>query len=124
MAKTFTLNGKAFGPRGLVGKTESWGYSATGTTAGTAFLSHEVADNVGGGASTRQAWTLKSPILAEEDSACGCAGSVKRLSTTSIVFNTSNTSTTAERQAVLDELDDLIADTDFRAAFVANSFIG
>ena len=123
MAKTFTLNGKAFGFKGSKGNVESWKYSATGSVNGASVLDHELSQTVGGGASSRQSWKLAVPVLATEDSSCACVGSVLRKSTLDLVYNSSNLSTTSERQEVLDELDDLIADADFRAAFVAGAFI-
>lgn len=124
MAKTFTLNGHAYGYQGLGGKAESWSYSASGSVNGASTLSHELNRAVGGGASSRQNWKLVVPVLATEDSACACDGAVLRKSTLDLTFNTSNASTTSERTEILDQLDDLIADADFRAAFVAGAFLG
>lgn len=123
MKSSFTLNSKTYNFQGLENNTESWGYSTSGAFTGRSVLYHQNQRNVNNGASHRQNWRLVVPVLVGEDSPCGCEGSVKYENTLSLTLHRSNKATTTDLQDILDQLDDLIADTDFRAAFLSGNYL-
>lgn len=122
MKSVFTLNTKAYNFQGFIGDTESWGHIGSGVFIGRAILKHVIA-LVNKGAAIRQNWNLKVPVVAESDSACACAGTPLYENTVSVTSHFSTKSTTADRQDILDQLDDLIADADFRASFVNGNYL-
>lgn len=123
MKSTFTLNTKVYNFQGIQNNTESWGYTTSGAFTGRSLLVHQNQANVNNGASHRQNWRLVVPVLIGEDSPCGCAGSVNYENTLSLTLHRNNKATTTDLQDILDQLDDLIADTDFRAAFVSGNYL-
>lgn len=118
MKSSFSLNGKTYAFGGISGSTESWNYSADGSIAGRAELRQQVQNGVASNTAQRQNWNLAVPVLNEDSSACGCEGTEKYRNTLSLTVHRSNQATTVDLQDLLDQLDDLVADTDFRAAFL------
>lgn len=123
MKSSFSLNTKTYSFQGLANNTESWGYSTSGAFTGRAILYHQNQPNVNNGASHRSNWRLVVPVVLGEDSPCGCAGTVSYENTLSLTLHRSNKATTTDLQDILDQLDDLIADTDFRAAFLSGNYL-
>lgn len=116
-----TLNTKLYAWRGYLGKIAQWVYGSTGvpTAANPLTASVDVpADITDPNASYRVKWKLKMPTTQAEATECACPGTVLRNQILDIVFTASASGTTAERQEMLDQLDDLVADTQFRNSFL------
>lgn len=116
-----TLNGKVYGVSGWVGKIMTWLDRTGGVPTGFSALSMSV-DVPAAGPKTdglyRVKWKLKRPTIATDDSVCACDGSVLRTTFLDIVATLPAGGTAAERQEILDELDDLVADAYFRASIL------
>lgn len=67
----------------------------------------------------RTSWKLKLPITVAEDSACGCAGEVRGTFTVDVIVTTPRLSTLAERQDVLQRIQDLTETPEFIASVEA-----
>lgn len=65
--------------------------------------------------------TLSTPILASEDSPCGCVGSVLRTAFTTVRRQVSTTATLAERTDDLARLRSLVLTTQFSDWFLADT---
>lgn len=118
-----TLNSKVYVPSGFSGSIAGWRYSGTGVPTGFSNLTESIdVPSTARGATTtgqyRVKWKLKVPTIATDDSACACDGSVLRNTIADLVFTLHASGTTAERQDLLDQLDDLIADAQFRASIL------
>lgn len=118
MKSSFSLDGKTYGFGGVSGNTERWFYSPTGAITGRAELRQQVQLGVANNSALRQNWTLAVPVVVADDSPCGCAGAEKYRNTVGITQYRANEATTADLQDLLDQLDDLVADADWRAAFL------
>lgn len=113
-----TLNAKVYGPENISSGIASYVNRGTGVPSGFARLTASVKNPVGNAATYRVRWDLKIPVVAAESSSCACVGDLLRQSIVSIDMVAARTSTTAERQEHLDQLDDLIANADFRNSFL------
>jgi hypothetical protein len=113
-----TLNTKVYGPENINSGIASYVYRGTGIPTGFARLTASVKAPTGNAATYRVRWDLKLPVVASESSSCSCVGDLLRQSVASLDFVLARTSTTAERQELLDQLDDLVANADFRASIL------
>lgn len=116
-----TLNAKPYSWRGYLGKIAQWVCAGIGipTAAAALTASVDVPANVSDpNGSYRVKWKLKVPTTQAEATECACPGTVLGTEILDIVFTASATSTTARRQEILDQLDDLVADAQFRASFL------
>lgn len=68
---------------------------------------------------SRIAWKLVYPVVATDDSECGCAGTVLRSSTIDISVRVSPTATSAELTDLSIRLKDLAADATFMASIAS-----
>lgn len=66
----------------------------------------------------RPKWDLHMPIVATEDSSCACTGTVLRMADATINVRLDIGLTTAERTAFADELQDLVASSQFRDSLI------
>lgn len=113
-----TLNAKVYGPENISSGIASYVNRGTGIPSGFARLTSSVKNPVGNAATYRVRWDLKIPVVAGESSSCACIGDLLRQTIMSIDMVAARTSTTAERQELLDQLDDLVANADFRNSFL------
>lgn len=76
----FVLNGKTYSSVGFDANGVSvFQESSSGIPGGFSYLSCRVTIAKSGDAPSKVVWRLTMPILASEDSACGCSGNVLRL---------------------------------------------
>lgn len=109
-----TLNGHVYNPAGVTSNVARWFDRTGGIANGFSKLDSSVNRTNGSARNYRINWNLAIPVLATESGECVCAGDTLRSSFLALTATLSPTSTTAERQEVLDQLDDLVADTAFR----------
>lgn len=70
-------------------------------------------DGVTGNGAVKVRWKLKLPVVATEDTACTCAGTVLRNSTVDLVLTLDRGLTATERSDVLARLQDLVLKPEF-----------
>lgn len=112
-----TLNAKVYASAGWLGKIFNWQDRSGGVAAGfsTVSVSVDQPANVALKDSVfRVKWKLKRPTVTTADTVQALAGTILRNTILDIVFTGPSTGTTTERQEFLDELDDLVASTEFR----------
>ena len=120
MTANIVLNTKTYGFSGYMGKIAQWLERTVGVPTGFSALTCSI-DQPGTSskdANYRVKWKLKRPTIATDDSACACDGSVKRSAIADLVFTLPASGTMVERQELLDQLDDLVADAQFRASIL------
>ncbi len=64
-------------------------------------------------------WRIQIPVIATEDSACGCVGNVLRTSYQDIAADFAATATLAERQDALARLRGLVLTPEFEASYTS-----
>lgn len=109
-----TLNGVVYNPAGVAGDIARWVDRSSGVATGWNTLDEGVIRTNSKERNYRVTWNMKSPVVATESSECVCAGDILRQGVLSVVGTFNPTSTTAERQEILDRLDDLVASSAFR----------
>lgn len=116
-----TLNSKVYGPDNISSGIASYVDRTSGIPSSFGRLTASVKSPTGNASTYRVRWDLKIPVVATESSTCACVGDLLRQSVASLEFVLARTSTTAERQELLDQLDDLVANADFRATILGPS---
>lgn len=113
------LNGKTYAPIGFNQNGQMvYAEKSAGVPGGFSYLTSKVNTGTGKQDSTVK-WNLSIPIVAMTDTDCACAGEVLRTIYASISFTTAPGSTTAERTAAEDVVNDLIATTQFKQSVIA-----
>lgn len=101
-----------------------WTATASGVASAFSNLTARVTVSTSSGKNQSQSkvkWRIQIPVIATEDSACGCVGSVLRTSYVDIAADFGATSTLVERQDALARLRTLVLTDEFSAGFTALS---
>lgn len=108
---TLTFNGDGYIAPGVV----QWTYRGGGVYAGFQTLRASAASS---DKKIRPKWDLHMPVVATEDSACACTGTVLRSADATISVRLDPGLTPVERTAFADELKDLVASSQFRDTLI------
>jgi hypothetical protein len=90
--------------------------SSAGVPNGFSPLTNKVSNSEGTGKSQQVKWRLAVPVIATDDSACGCTGEVLETDYVEVVYTLSKTSTLAIRQDLRLRLASLIANGQYIAS--------
>ncbi len=110
-----TLNSVVYAPAGANGSLAKWINRTAGYGTGFSEVTEKFVEPTKG-AVTRIEFDLAVPIVATEDDACACAGSLLRTSTVKISVWVPQSSTSAERADLLARIQSLVAATPFTDA--------
>ena len=111
-------NWTGFDPSG----TSRWSATASGVASGFSDLTnrttHGMASAQGKSSLSKVKWLAKIPVVATEDSNCGCIGTVLRTSYFTVAADFGATATAAERADSLARLRSLVLTTEFENSWL------
>lgn len=110
-----TLNTVSYGPRGTQNGLSTWSAAVSGSNTARATLTESVRGPLDD-SRYRVRFVLSVPSVREEDSACGCAGSISGVGKADITVDIPGAYTDAERQALRLQIADLVSNAVFAAA--------
>lgn len=109
-----TLNTKLYSSSGFLNGVAGWTERSAGILAGFSGLRGSLRSD----SKVRVKWDFNVPIIATEDSACSCAGTVLRKGDVDVSIRMDPSLTLAERTDLADRLVSLVSDVTFRASII------
>lgn len=120
------LNGHTYGYRNIINGISTFVDTAATTVAAFATLTAKTLLGKGkrgarDASRSLTQWKLSIPTVATEATACSCVGDVLSQVDVHIEFRSDAASTQAHLQEALDQLDDLVANAQFRASVLQHT---
>lgn len=110
---TIVLNAKNYVGEGIQNGLTFFREKSAGLVAGFNTLTGRIAFNP---TKTVVAWKLVKPTLATESDECACAGTVLREAIIDITVRLDRAATQAERDAIAEDIEDLVATSQFKTS--------
>lgn len=110
-----TLNTKLYSGSGFIAGVAQWVERGAGILSGFSNLRASLRSDT----KVRVKWDFDLPVVATEDSACSCAGSILRKGDVAVSIRMDPTMTLAERTDLADRLKDLVQTSQFRDSIIS-----
>lgn len=110
---TIVLNALNYVGEGIVNGISWFREKSVGLVAGFRTLTARISYNP---TKTVVAWKLVKPVVATESTDCVCAGEILREAIIDITVRLDREATQAERDAIVEDIEDLVATTQFKGS--------